>query len=360
MKKIISIICILSFFPSVVFAVPSVADVSGNIVDGEQISIFGIGFGETGPNIILFDDFSRGTEGGLLTSSANIGVWDKIRSTGFADSLLSNDKGARCFGPPTDTTPAGGWYNNNTVLLGGVQSEVFISSRAYVPDGYYFPASIAEETYPDISALKFFWLYYTATGYATDNDPDLVATCFNSPTSTYNLFANDYARATLDRDMDWRWEWDKPVRYAFWIKGNGTSVAGSDGLYQSVSSTGQSLVSYHETFAWFAESDNVFGFDRLTVPGFLTGASNTQSAFVIDDVYVAVGPNAAARVEIGNNINYSSCTKLAIITPSAWSDGEITATVREGTFNDDEQAYLYVVDENGEVNANGYPITNYI
>jgi len=39
-----------------------------------------------------------------------------------------------------------------------------------------------------------------------------------------------------------------------------------------------------------------------------------------------------------------------------WSDTEITATLRQGSFANGEQAYLYVFDANGNVNSDGYPI----
>ncbi len=72
---------------------------------------------------------------------------------------------------------------------------------------------------------------------------------------------------------------------------------------------------------------------------------------IFDDFYVATGPNARARVEIGNQPVYQDCTNLAIITPTNWRNNAITATVRAGSFQSGE-AYLFVVDANGNV-SNG-------
>jgi hypothetical protein len=79
--------------------------------------------------------------------------------------------------------------------------------------------------------------------------------------------------------------------------------------------------------------------------------------WVIDDVYIATGPNAAARVEIGNATTYTACTNLALITPDSWSSNLIIATVRQGRFASGSKVYLYVSDASGNVNSTGFPIT---
>ncbi len=76
-----------------------------------------------------------------------------------------------------------------------------------------------------------------------------------------------------------------------------------------------------------------------------------------DNVYLATGPDAQARVEIGNASTYASSTDLSIATITSWSDNSITATVRQGSFSNNSRDYLYVIDANGNVNASGYPIT---
>jgi hypothetical protein len=79
-----------------------------------------------------------------------------------------------------------------------------------------------------------------------------------------------------------------------------------------------------------------------------------ESAPRYDDAYVATGPYARARIEIGNSATYNTCTNLAIATVTSWSDTSITATIRQGSFSNLNNAYLYVIDANGSVNPNGY------
>ena len=100
-----------------------------------------------------------------------------------------------------------------------------------------------------------------------------------------------------------------------------------------------------------------YAWDRLSIVGyFRSGNSYPRDNYVIDDVYLAVGPNSAARVEIGNKSDYFSCTKMAISTPTSWSDTRINVTLREGNFNPGEKAYLFIVDADNNPSP-GRPVT---
>jgi hypothetical protein len=72
-----------------------------------------------------------------------------------------------------------------------------------------------------------------------------------------------------------------------------------------------------------------------------------------DDIYV---DNTRARVEIGNASTWATCTERVIQVPTTWSSDSITLTVNQASFRQGETAYLYVVDENGSVNENGFEI----
>jgi len=73
-----------------------------------------------------------------------------------------------------------------------------------------------------------------------------------------------------------------------------------------------------------------------------------------DEVYL---DDSWARVEIGNASTWSGCSHRETQIPSSWSSSSITVTVNQGTFADSAGAYLYVTDDEGNVNANGYSIT---
>jgi len=71
-------------------------------------------------------------------------------------------------------------------------------------------------------------------------------------------------------------------------------------------------------------------------------------------VYVDV---THARVMLGDNEDYTLCTKMEPQIPSEWSTSEIKATVNLGDFADSGPAYLFVFDSDNDANAEGYPVT---
>jgi len=73
----------------------------------------------------------------------------------------------------------------------------------------------------------------------------------------------------------------------------------------------------------------------------------------IDDVYFDY---TQARVEIGNNPIFANCTHREIQIPTSWLDTSITITFNQGSFVDGEQAYLFIIDSDGNA-SDGYPIT---
>ncbi len=94
--------------------------------------------------------------------------------------------------------------------------------------------------------------------------------------------------------------------------------------------------------------------DRINIPGWYRQSDNFRR--VMDDMYVAIGPNAQARIELGNASTYSECTEFALLTPISWTNNEIRATVRSGGFSDLGSQYLYVFDGEGRVNSFGLAI----
>jgi hypothetical protein len=53
-----------------------------------------------------------------------------------------------------------------------------------------------------------------------------------------------------------------------------------------------------------------------------------------------------------------ACTHREIQIPSAWSDTSITITLNKGSFANFNSAYLYVIDADGNVNTNGYLLSD--
>ncbi len=86
----------------------------------------------------------------------------------------------------------------------------------------------------------------------------------------------------------------------------------------------------------------------------MANAEGTYSLY-LDDIYV---DNTLARIELGNNGDFSSCTHREMQIPTAWdSQGDsIDIQINAGTFVPGEEAWLFVIDEDGNA-SDGFPVT---
>jgi hypothetical protein len=335
-------------------AQPTVSQVSGPVGFNQQITITGSGFG-TGPNVILFDDFAGGTPGQTHNSAAVVGNWATTKGIVYSDPLLSNGQGMRVVGSPNQLT---------SVVTFPETDDVYVSFTGYVPDGYKFPSADYEQQFPDVSALKAAWVLYDSDAYSNSTKPDHVLIAYTGG-GFYTVASNDSGGPSqYDTNGNIAWQWDTPVRWSYWMAGNGTSAEGTDGFFQATNGTQRVDRSYKNYKPYFTDAHDVKAWNRINFVGYVRSAASFAEGhnFVLDDIYVATGPNAQARVEIGNADTYDACTKLAMVTIGAqgdnWSDDAITATIRQGKFTADElaDAYLYVTTADGQVNTYGYAV----
>lgn len=346
---------------------PSITGVAGTVGADQQITITGSGFG-SGPKVVLFDDFRSVSANQVHPTNAVIGQWNVAKAVGFNDPKLSNGKGIRVIADVSGQL-------TSTVVFPQAAGEVYVSFVGYVPDGYKFPSAIAEEQLPTVSGLKMAWLMDGSKGHSSGSQSDYVLGGYGG--GLYRVSSNDSnGPSQYDTNRNIGWEWDTPVRYGYWLKGNGTEVAGSDGMFQATNGQEQVSRSYKDFKPWFTDAHERHAWDRINFVGYVRngpgGNPQTQPAssfndghnFVMDDIYVATGPNASARVEIGNAPTYLDSTRLTLVTTGTdgdnWSATSITATIRQGTFTEDQlrDGYLYVTDADGMVNLQGYPLSN--
>jgi len=364
-KKLLSFLLyiLILFLCHESFAAPVIDTngVSGTLSDTSQITITGSSFGDAGPTISIFEDFSGHTDGSAPDASATIGSWDDgDPPTSYncrSDSKLSNDIG---------------WASVDGDGYGIIEdqftatNEIFVSAIAYVPDGYQFPGTSSEETFGTSGNMKTHWIMYSNDGYSASGDFDLWFPSLGNTDWRY-LSSNDGGSCHLSTSEQggsqslMQWVWDYPVRWSLWIYGNGTSAAGSDGMWQAVGPNGMTVNDYAGGInggsnGWFCSSHNQYTFDRIKIAGYWSGGG-AGDRFLHDDIYVAIGPNAAARIEVGDHSTYTSCTKLAIATVDSWSASTIIATVREGGFSSGDTVYIFVIDANNDWSTGDGPYT---
>ena len=119
------------------------------------------------------------------------------------------------------------------------------------------------------------------------------------------------------------------------------------------------LVDSTDSFVTNAASDGAAINKRPYIIGFFDSWPSSDAA--VSNMYASCADiyvdSTFSRVEIGNAASYGACTRREIQIPTSWSNGSITARVNQGGFTGGQQAYVYVVDANGQVNASGFPVT---
>lgn len=347
-------------------AAPVISAISGNVNNDNTVTISGSGFGANGPNIVIFDDFEKGVNGSVISTSLNsasVNQWS--RDGGNPElTIYSNAQahsGAKSMQSSYDTSISE--PGNRMILDFSNTTEVFYSYWTMVPMDKNVPGDNATGRNPIGPNWKQAWL--AGPGSWPDSDYISVVVLANSFTgndiggmgyddmTTYN----GRSRYPDDTHSGESWWWSTND----WIKGQwkrfdgyhkGGQTTGIVILTELTSSGPVNRISGSNTFTLL----NGHYWSRMSIPGY--GRGNTTNGMVAyDDVYLATGPGARARVEIGNASMYNRSNNLAIATATSWSDTSVQATIRQGSFQSGTQAYLYVIDMNGNANAQGYPIT---
>jgi len=351
------LVMMIFFKGDFIFAAPAISSVSGMVSNGNTITISGSGFGTTGPTILVFDDFEKGTNGSVIATGAGstqAGQWDEISSPNRQPrysnaysrgtlSMMSNwsDDGA---------AEGGRWVGRRPISANG---GIYVSWWAYLPSNRDVPGTNT----PYGANWKTWWLFkYDSSIHGfqgSDYGHEFITNSLPTSSAWYAGPINDLSAPTrlsgtwgdaisFNRGQWWRWEQymkeatDNSGILRFWE----TSSART--RQQIVNLSGKPTE--HVGEVW----------DTFRFPGYGRGDTNSQTYY--DDIYVATGPGALARVEIGNASTYNASTNLAVATATSWSDTSVQATIRQGSFTNGS-AYLYVVDNTGTVNVAGYPVT---
>jgi hypothetical protein len=307
---------------SPVHSAPSISSTSGSLNPGGTLTVTGSGFGSTGPKVLMFDDFERGSNGSPISFDAPIGQWDKANNT-----------------PVYTTTARSGRlgflvYNTEQSLerqlqldLGGNQSEIFISYWVRVPDGTM--------------------LMDTAQGHS---DPAKYDMCIPTHIGRGVMYiaGNDFNFMQVGNSW---WSWKSWMRVSTWYRNHSSN----SGFFQVVSQEkGYSRLNFGSTSIFQGDTSRVF--NRLNVPGWVRWGSDPNTRPAYDDVYVAVGRGAVARVELSDSSSYASSKSLVILPSTQWSDGRITASIPSGGTGLSGTVYLYVTDADGNTNQTGYRV----
>jgi len=355
LTKNLSLIIFAVLFPLTVLAAPSISGYTGTMSNGQSITISGSDFGNTGPSILVFDDFELQSSGVTLSSqvrAAQVGSWRSVANMEGTYPTYSN-----IFA-----------HSGTNAVRFNFNDTVGILDCGYSGTGWISPVSgsVFQNIYFS------FWTYLPAG----QNVPGNGAYCSGSPNwkvwwlSTNDTFQNDYSSEIItdpptETSICWT---DGSTNRACWGYGSFSFTKGRwlrwEG-YLSASTSSGSIYLWHTDSGQARNlvgsdtgrtiDDGTTGWQYIHFPGY--GRPDANSNLYYDDIYIATGTGARARVEIGNNATYTSCTNLAVCTPTSWGDTSITATVRTGSFGTTGTAYLYVTDSDGSTNSTGYEVT---
>ena len=340
------VFAILLLLPPLAFAAPVINSASGTFVDGGTYVISGSGFeAKTQAAPALWDTFESGTSGVAITGgtpTTGVSNWEDWPHdpgdsgmyygsyTRTGSNLSCREYGKEAYG--------GGSGNQYDLDL----EDTDFSSKMFVS----WWQRIDDES--DCQQVKRFLMQHYKVGWDTYLMDHWIVNKdeFLQRTGGVDLFEPDYS-PDLVADAWHHYELEVQISSA---------LNTADGFVRLYISDAEQNAPYNTQ----AESGAL---DMIDVAGEFYNQfimrhweqrcdSGVSRNVFYDDVYIDY---TWQRVEIGDSATYANCTHREIQQPTAWTDGEITVTINQGSFADCSNVYLFVVDTSGLSNfATGY------
>jgi len=313
-------------------------EVSQQVGEGENITIFGSGFGEKPQAApVRWDDFQEGIPGSIFSGGDE---------PGWTISFLP--PGDEC--APRYTTSFQRW-------AGDISCCMSFGPRVL----QYQNKCRADLSSPLLGNLFFSgWFYVDYTGGIPEGPATVRLVTHGNDISQvaagFEVFPNQGAEA--GRIFSWPCSGVGMPRYS-----PGGGLAGTGAwhrieFWHGFDSGGETeTVSLEMDGQPFPSMTGVNPGCELSMvsilPLFQDGGNEIAMDFHWSEWYV---DNIRSRVELGNDPDFESCSHREIQVPVSWSEGEIQATVHMGSFVDEAALYLFVVTEDGT--SSGFPISS--
>jgi hypothetical protein len=329
------------FWPGYIYAAPAINNLSGSLDHGEVLIIEGYDFGNFATEQI-WDDFEDGT----ADINAKAGRWERIQGlkidsstqdrrheNSFYQGKYGFGGGTAGFGGGTDQY--GKWYASYWFKLD--------------PNWVWGTGEVASS---HLSNVKFFRIWHSGSGRD------------NWVTAIHTFLNGNSAIAVVENcgdEADWFWSPRTSIPVGSWNQfeleyKESSSRDSADGISR-IWFNGKLVHSKNNWITRCSENDTP---KRMNLVGFYNSWGNSPVySYWQDDSYVV---NSWSRVIVGNaadcgSLNPVNCNQREIQPINYWGNSSISINFNQGSFNPGQTAYLYVVDENGNVNENGYPIT---
>lgn len=328
----------------------------GQIIDGQAVTIIGSDFGQKStaqPLSALHDNIESGNSGDLFSAPGWVNDNVGLSTTPNTDSIYTTDKA----------------HSGNKSILFDFTNAIWCQNRfdsgtngglspIYFTAWVYFER-LDNQGYSNNVQWKL-WRHSSTPGYSTNDEPgtsEIINDWWITPSNSWfgstigyyngsnNHMTTNYGRIlTPSPNMVLVGQWQRLEMYATMSSAPNTP----DGTFK-FSRVGQAALTQALSMTTNDSDDKHWRYIRIgQMYNDNDGDTGDKAKIYYDDIYV---DNTQARVEIGNNPNWSNCTHREIQIPSAWSSTSITATIKQGSFTDGQQAWLFVVDSNGVVSS---------
>ena len=322
------------------WAQPEIQNLNGDISHGETVVIYGQEFGVKDPAPPLrYDNFEDG-ELGTRLKGQDEGGWYTYTGSGL-HAHYSQDRqrvpGEQCALQDYTLT------SNKTIGLQYVDVDTLYMSGWTYRDDFNGTATYSENTKLWGNLCRYNGSYqYPQIRYDAYWNYDDVGHLYvaNENQETWGSYFG--GREYLDE----------------WFRMEGYTAIGNPG-----EPNGVAWRSYNGDV--FAEISGVFHETEATYNYWMIGQYFRRVPVIFDDLPTALlkvywgelyVDNTLARIEIGDDPVFASCSHREIQIPETWDGGEASFTVNQGTFEQDADLYLFLVDSSGTP-SEGFPIT---
>ena len=362
MKKFI-LFLVLVLIPDVCFSAPSGIGGPTTITHGGTATFTGADFGTKSQAAPVVWDNGSGSD--------PLNLWDGAWPDSSADASYRIDYRVPAEGLPHNRVSAcitGAHYTNDASNLGrnvmvwknlttSLPDYVYLSFYARLSDNFdsgdnfkYFDFSCGSGVpyTVDTPAWNNWYIEYVGGVSGDHHCNDDGGTLFHQPGAFRDYLWNSWYHGA--KQVDPRVGWTK-IEITLYL------TSGNDGWYD-IYENGVHIIDLAEqgtgAHTYNGPTDAYEGIDRTISVGGYSREHYTYNWRYYSDIYLDYALN---RVILGNASTYNACTIREPQIPTAWSDNSVTVGVNLGAMADDTSAWIYIVNELGEVNNTGYAVT---
>lgn len=348
------------------FADPTVTYIDKSLQADGIYTIQGTGFGG-GPQIELLDDFEHSgavANGEIDPNAANMGHWSSnsvYYPAKYDDFAYSGNYAFNGWDNVAKTTRI-----LTKVFDNPIQS-VYMSYWVAIPPGYSFPGinpsqGDGPQRLPNDSSWKFNWLIDEDAGGESSN------VCAPSYVSGNRIMVagNDLnIMEDLPKPLQW-WSWGNWMRISVWLHADAAKPTEEGFARFSVWSEEfgeQGADQVGPVFDADGRAEKVY--QKIQFPGWirtfdegdvLDSAKKGIGRPLYDDIYIASGPNAYARIELSDNREYAQSSRFSVQEILSWGDTEIKFKVVASAIPDLPNSRIHIFTADGNRVTDSYPL----